>query len=281
MRNNTSTIILSTFVTILFNITWLPAAVARDDDWSARYTSATIAHDVSSTPGTAAVPRGLSASLAWRPNLGAFDSVAVSSRGIPAAAVWKAAMPSAASKVAMTDCRSAACRTLKSGVLAALSEARDAALPLRLRLINSTVNRGLAYSSDAAVWGRSDYWARPEEILMRGRGDCEDYAILKYWLLRQAGVDDSQLQLVVVWHSYRKMFHAVLVVHDGDTRYVLDNLSPSVTADTAVRAYVPVMSFVGNKSYLHGYKSNRVDIADMPVELTAVAPGGPAFNSPR
>jgi len=48
---------------------------------------------------------------------------------------------------------------------------------------------------DNKVWGRKDYWATPDELLQRRRGDCEDVAIAKYFTLRKLGVADSRLRL--------------------------------------------------------------------------------------
>ena len=36
-----------------------------------------------------------------------------------------------------------------------------------------------------------------------GAGDCEDFAIAKYWLLSSLGVADEQLQMVVLQHTRR------------------------------------------------------------------------------
>ena len=43
-----------------------------------------------------------------------------------------------------------------------------------------------------------DYWASPLETLDKGRGDCEDYAIAKYFSLLAAGVPVARLRLVYV-----------------------------------------------------------------------------------
>ena len=38
-----------------------------------------------------------------------------------------------------------------------------------------------------------DFWQSPEETLKCGAGDCEDKAILLWWLLREAGVKDGRV----------------------------------------------------------------------------------------
>ena len=52
--------------------------------------------------------------------------------------------------------------------------------------------------SDLAQWGVIDRWSTPLETFATRHGDCEDYAIAKCVALRQAGVDDEDLRLIIV-----------------------------------------------------------------------------------
>ncbi len=81
--------------------------------------------------------------------------------------------------------------------------------------VNSQINE-IAYIPDKANWGTSDFWATPLEFIERG-GDCEDYAIAKYNLLREAGFPEDQMKIAVTKD------HAVLLVSDEGTWSVLDN----------------------------------------------------------
>ena len=85
-----------------------------------------------------------------------------------------------------------------------------------LQWVNQTVNR-IRYVSDSQNWGISDYWATPLEAFARG-GDCEDYAIAKYMLLREAGYRSSQMEIAI------SKDHAVLVIQTASGPIVLDNL---------------------------------------------------------
>ncbi|UUZ55187.1 transglutaminase-like cysteine peptidase [Massilia sp. H-1] len=49
-----------------------------------------------------------------------------------------------------------------------------------------------------AVWGKSDFWATPFEAMIKGKGDCEDFVIAKYFSLLALEVPDSQLRLIYV-----------------------------------------------------------------------------------
>ncbi len=75
--------------------------------------------------------------------------------------------------------------------------ARMGALPAQERLaaVNDTFNR-ITYRKDTDTWGRTDYCASPQELLSRGQGDCEDYALAKYFTLRALGYATDQLLIL-------------------------------------------------------------------------------------
>ena len=68
----------------------------------------------------------------------------------------------------------------------------------KLKDINDFFNRRLAFRDDVQTWGMPDYWASPLETLERRAGDCEDYAIAKYFALAGAGVPTARLRMVYV-----------------------------------------------------------------------------------
>ena len=85
-----------------------------------------------------------------------------------------------------------------------------------LEKVNDLVNRARQVS-DRRNWQSGDYWAVPIELFNRG-GDCEDFAIAKYLLLRELGVPSSHMQILITRD------HAVLVVRDEEGLVVLDSL---------------------------------------------------------
>ena len=56
----------------------------------------------------------------------------------------------------------------------------------RVGLINKAVDLAITPIADNAQWGSEDHWSPPFETLQTHRGDCEDYAIVKYVALREA-----------------------------------------------------------------------------------------------
>lgn len=126
------------------------------------------------------------------------------------------------------------------------SAARDPAE--KLRMSNDFFNRRIAFEEDKSVWGREDYWASPVELLEKGRGDCEDYAIAKYFTLLAMGVPVSKLRLV---YSQARLAgslqaHLVLAYYESpanDMPLILDNLVQEIRPALRRPDLTPVFSF--------------------------------------
>ena len=58
-----------------------------------------------------------------------------------------------------------------------------------LKNINTFVNLHIEYVPDLKLYGLKDYWAAPRETMKQMAGDCEDIAILKYWILVRLGLE--------------------------------------------------------------------------------------------
>ena len=108
-------------------------------------------------------------------------------------------------------------------ILAALS-APCAALDMSdVETINWEIN-GIEYRTDADGYGQTDYWATPDEMAANGFGDCEDFAIAKYFALLDAGADMADLSIAYV--DSPAGAHMVLLYSDANgTDWVLDNAS--------------------------------------------------------
>lgn len=57
----------------------------------------------------------------------------------------------------------------------------------RIAFINVEVNQRIAYAADPESAPGADVWSTPCETLARGTGDCEDFAITKFFLLLASG----------------------------------------------------------------------------------------------
>ena len=112
----------------------------------------------------------------------------------------------------------------------------------RIIATNNMVNNSITYEDDSQSYGVSDYWASPAETFARGVGDCEDYAIAKYFTLKALGVKEENLRIVVLKDTRKNELHAVLSVTSGGQNYILDNQSQQVLPDTQIGYYQPIYS---------------------------------------
>jgi predicted transglutaminase-like cysteine proteinase len=98
----------------------------------------------------------------------------------------------------------------------------DAALR-EIQQVNSFVNHAVEPVSDADHWGVVDRWDYPVD----GKGDCEDYALLKRKMLIERGYP-RQAVLVTVVRDQNNDGHAILTVKTNHGEYLLDNLADEV-----------------------------------------------------
>jgi predicted transglutaminase-like cysteine proteinase len=189
------------------------------------------------------------------PNYNVFKSVVVPVGKLPAFSQWSKVRPSAGT--ASDFCAGAFCDSKVGRKLAAVAEqARGLSQVEALKLVNREVNRTIAYRSDKA-----DIWQTLAQSAARGAGDCEDFAIAKMELLAELGFAPEQLQFIVLKDTRRQLYHAVLAVHVDGKRYILDNLSNTAASDDIFRTYKPIASFVGAKTYVHGFKGGETAVA--------------------
>ena len=93
----------------------------------------------------------------------------------------------------------------------------------KISQINLQVNKSIDPITDQDQWGVIDQWDFPNQ----GRGDCEDYALLKRQKLIESGFPKSALLLTVV-KEQNGDGHSVLTLKTDRGDYVLDNLNNQV-----------------------------------------------------
>ncbi|AXH14273.1 transglutaminase-like cysteine peptidase [Malaciobacter mytili] len=129
-----------------------------------------------------------------------------------------------------------------------IENAKKEKLLYKLKMVNDFFNK-ITYKLDSVHWGKNDYWASPFEFLGTGAGDCEDYAIAKYYTLRQLGIPDDKLRIVYVKllrkNSKFEQAHMVLTYyHTPDsTPIVLDNVNKKLVLANKRNDLKPVYSF--------------------------------------
>jgi len=86
--------------------------------------------------------------------------------------------------------------------------------------VNRWVNAHVEPISDMDHWGVVDRWDYP----LDGRGDCEDYALLKRKMLIDIGFPRQALLMTVV-KDESQQGHAILTLKTNKGEFVLDNLN--------------------------------------------------------
>lgn len=92
----------------------------------------------------------------------------------------------------------------------------------RIVEVNAAVNRSIFPRTDQELYGTAEYWAYPKT-----EGDCEDYVLLKQYMLEKLGFPRSAL-LITVARQANGDGHAVLTIRTDKGDFVLDNLEERV-----------------------------------------------------
>jgi predicted transglutaminase-like cysteine proteinase len=93
----------------------------------------------------------------------------------------------------------------------------------KIARINAWVNKSIEPVTDQDHWSAVDAWDYPTD----GKGDCEDYALLKRRMLIEEGFPREALLLTVVKEKNGDG-HSVLTISTDRGEYVLDNLTSEV-----------------------------------------------------
>jgi predicted transglutaminase-like cysteine proteinase len=132
-----------------------------------------------------------------------------------------------------------ACPVVAQDLLEIVAEGAGRSGLARVGLINRAVHLAIKPTSDEAQWGVADHWSPPFETLRTHRGDCEDYAIVKYVALLQAGLSQDDVKIVILQNLLPKEDHAVVAARvDGQWR-ILDNRRLALVRDTEMVRSIP------------------------------------------
>lgn len=142
----------------------------------------------------------------------------------------------------------------------------------KLRRVNEFFNRRIEFSYSSDAWGQADYWATPMETLAKGKGDCKNYVIAKYFTLLNLNIPDSQLRFIYAkahiggLASNIQQAHMVLAYYatpDAEP-LILDNLITEIRPAARRLDLHPIFSF-NSQSIFAGVAAN-----------SPIGPGGTA-----
>jgi predicted transglutaminase-like cysteine proteinase len=109
----------------------------------------------------------------------------------------------------------------------------------RVGLINRAADLAISPVSDEMQWGVADHWSDPFETLLSERGDCEDYAILKYAALLEAGTPKNDVRIVILKNFFPNEDHAAVATRVDGQWLILDNRTLTLGRDTDITRAIP------------------------------------------
>ena len=118
--------------------------------------------------------------------------------------------------------------------------------------VNSFINNEVRFQSDSSLAAVLDDWVTPASLVNGARGDCEDFALAKFWMLEMLGIDRSDLYVVVVQDEAVHLPHAYLAVRSGGEIWLLDSRTNRPLLPEELEGIVPVVTIGHAAAYLHG-----------------------------
>jgi predicted transglutaminase-like cysteine proteinase len=130
----------------------------------------------------------------------------------------------------------------------------------RVGLINRAADLAVSPVSDEMQWGVADHWSDPFETLLSNRGDCEDYAILKYAALLESGIPEDDVKIVILKNFFPNEDHAAVATRVDGQWLILDNRTLTLVRDTDVTHAIPefVLDHEGVKRFNRARQNRRV-----------------------
>lgn len=121
----------------------------------------------------------------------------------------------------------------------------------KLEGVNDFFNQKIRFTDDIELWEQSDYWATPLETIGKLAGDCEDFSIAKYVLLKVLNIPDDKLRLTYVraeiFNDSGRSVQAHMVLSYYSTPqsepFILDNLIPEIMPASKRKDLAPIFSF--------------------------------------
>ncbi len=117
----------------------------------------------------------------------------------------------------------------------------------KLQEVNDFFN-SVGYGEDIDIYKVNDYWATPFEFLAKDKGDCEDYVIAKYLVLKYLGVSSEKMFLTYVRVKDLDRAHMVLSYYKTSTSepLILDSIRRIIFPASKRKDLKPIYNFNPN-----------------------------------
>jgi len=117
----------------------------------------------------------------------------------------------------------ATCTRRLKGLRHVLLKGADLEPEQQIKLVNRYINMQ-RYKDDRVSWqsAAGNQWETLTGFLENG-GDCEDFAVAKYFILREFGIDAEDMRIVIGSEPQRTTYHAMLAVRFDEGVWLLEN----------------------------------------------------------
>jgi predicted transglutaminase-like cysteine proteinase len=156
------------------------------------------------------------------------------------------------------------CPVVAQDLLDIIAEGAGRSGLARVGWINRAVDLAIVPTSDEAQWGVADHWSPPFETLQTHRGDCEDYAIVKYVALLQAGLSHDDVKIVILRSLRPNEDHAAVAARVEGQWRILDNRRLALLRDTQMVGFIPrfVLDEDGTRRFVSANRAGQGPSAD-------------------
>ncbi|TWX65023.1 transglutaminase-like cysteine peptidase [Colwellia sp. C1TZA3] len=129
----------------------------------------------------------------------------------------------------------------------------------KIKNANNFFNQ-LYFIDDIKLWGEKNYWATPIEFIGVNGGDCEDFAIAKYFTLLELGIEDEKMRIMMVKALTLNQYHMVVAYYEtpSSVPLILDNIDSQIKPASQRSDLVPIYSFNGQQLWLNKEKGQGV-----------------------
>jgi predicted transglutaminase-like cysteine proteinase len=144
---------------------------------------------------------------------------------------------------------------------------------VRVGRINRAVNLAIRPISDEEQWGVEDRWSAPFETLQSRRGDCEDYAIVKYIALLEAGLPRDDVKMVILRNLFPYEDHAAVAARVDGQWIILDNRHLTLVRDGDMMRSIPrfVLDENGARRFVRSHPVGQTPGATLSIARSGLA----------
>jgi predicted transglutaminase-like cysteine proteinase len=138
------------------------------------------------------------------------------------------------------------CPPAAAKFLSVINRAADEDGWTRIAEINRAINLDIRPVSDIAQYGVRNLWPTPLMAFTSNAGDCKDYAIAKYVALRELGISDEDIRMIIVHIRGGDEYHAIVAVRHDGRWLILDNRTSELRYDVDIADYDPLFVMDGD-----------------------------------